>query len=254
MKGKFMVADGVRSILENKGLSYHANNSIYEAMVAYAELAGSTIGDIRAGLIDELEGAFTDVLYAMVIDRQNDPNSRDTPRRLARMYINELYAGRYYPEPKITAFPNDKPQGLGKSLPSSGDTYHFNNLLVVQSPFISNCSHHHQIVRGVAYVGILPGKKLIGLSKYTRLVQHLAARGTLQEELTIDIAEALESKTDSPDIAVTLFARHGCCENRGIRSPNSQTTTAEMRGKFMTNPNLRKEFYDNVQMLRSESK
>lgn len=220
--------------------------------------------NIMQELLDECTLAFGEVMYTAVIDVNRDPNAIDTPRRLAKMYINELMGGRYYPAPKITAFPNDN-NGSQDLLYDQDDVterpsreqdeqvYHFNNLLVVQSPFTSVCSHHWQPVNGTAYIGIIPGKKVIGLSKYTRIVQHIAARGTLQEELTVEIANALQHYTETDDIAVTIFARHGCCENRGIRVPNSQTSTAEMRGLFMEKGKLREEFYDNVKMMRRES-
>ena len=131
---------------------------------------------LPAGEIDELiseaTAAFANVLDVLVIDQQNDPNAIGTAKRLAKMYINELMEGRYYPAPDITPFPN---QHTGKE---TG----FGGMLVVRSEIKSMCSHHHQIVDGVAYIGIIPKGKVIGLSKYTRLAQHLARRGTLQEE------------------------------------------------------------------------
>jgi len=261
MSVQYPLATYLHRILRKYDRPYFANHSIWPVMQdviksdQFEKL--TTDEEVRWALIEELTNAFQHVLYAQVIDTDNDPNSAETPRRLAKMYVNELFEGRYQATPKITAFPNDKPAqyeeaASGKSTPNNGDIYHFNNLLVVQSPFISNCSHHHQTVRGIAYVGIIPGRKLIGLSKYTRLIQHIAARGTLQEELTIDIADALQGHTESADIAVVIFGRHGCCENRGIKSNNSQTSTAEMRGLFMKDGKLREEFYDNLKMMRNE--
>lgn len=257
LSNRYPVAAMLHRVLRKHDIPYFANHSILPALEELAWEKASTVEKYRELLLEELTRAFEDVLMVQVIDIENDPNSQDTPRRLAKMYLNELMRGRYYPTPKITAFPNDRPQPVDapscESTPGETEIYHFNNLLVVQSPFKSICSHHHAIVTGIAYVGIIPGKKLIGLSKYTRLVQHIAARGTLQEELTIDIAEAVQEFTESADVAVTVFARHGCCENRGIAVHNSQTSTAEMRGLFMNNPTLRKEFYDNVSMMRKEN-
>ena len=126
-------------------------------------------------LIDEATVAFEEVLDALLIDRYNDPNSKGTARRLAKMYYNEIMVGRYEPSPSATAFPND-----------SDDRY--DGMLVVRSELKSMCSHHHQPVAGVAYIGIIAADKLIGLSKYTRIAQWCARRGTLQEELANDIA------------------------------------------------------------------
>lgn len=246
---RFPIATKVWEHLRSSDKRFFANDNIVKELV---ELSSS--GDaIREQLIDEATRAFEDVLYTMIIDTENDPNSMDTPRRLAKMYINELMGGRYVREPKVTAFPNSNHGGDARSEQMHGNMYHFNNLLVVQSPFKSVCSHHHQVVDGTAYIGIIPGEQVIGLSKYTRLVQHVAARGTLQEELTTAIADILEEKSSTSDLAVVVYGRHGCCEHRGIGVPNSQTATAEMRGLFMSDGTLRKEFYDHVQMMRRES-
>ena len=129
-------------------------------------------------LIDEASEAFEEVLDRLLIDRHNDPNSMGTGKRLAKMYINELMAGRYDPIPNATAFPNDSAS-------------RYEGMLVVRSELTSMCSHHHQIVKGVAYIGIIAADKLIGLSKYTRIAQWCAKRGTLQEELANDIVREI---------------------------------------------------------------
>ena len=266
MSVQYPLAAFLHRKLRQEKKHYFANHNIYPALTTVADSEAfphlKTEEDVKGALIGELEQAFSHVLFAQVIDTENDPNSQGTAQRLAKMYVNELFKGRYAPEPKVTGFPNEKPLA-GVAAASTCSTpigepsralYHFNNLLVVQSPFISQCSHHHARVDGIAYIGIIPGKKLIGLSKYTRLVRHLAARGTLQEELTIDIAEVIQRHTESADVGVVIFARHGCCEGRGIQVHNSQTSTAEMRGLFMKDGTLRKEFYDSIQMMRSENK
>lgn len=191
-------------------------------------------------LVDEATKAFENVLDVLVIDRENDPNAMDTGRRLAKMYIHELMSGRYTPAPKITAFPNTH----------TGKETGFSGMLVVRSEIKSMCSHHHQIVDGVAYIGIIPKEKVIGLSKYTRLAQHLARRGTLQEELAQDILDGIKEYTGSNDVAVYIIAEHGCCSNRGIMATNSSTQTTVLDGDFLTDATVRKEFHDNV-MLQS---
>ena len=144
----------------------------------------------------------------MLIDRHNDPNSQGTARRLAKMYFNEIMAGRYESRPDATAFPNHTDDG-------------YDGMLVVRSELRSMCSHHHQPVNGVAYIGILAADTLIGLSKYTRIAQWCARRGTLQEELAMDIAREIMSATGSNHVGVYIQATHGCCENRGIMAHSS---------------------------------
>ena len=186
-------------------------------------------------LIDELTEQFKGVLDSLVIDRFEDPNSQDTARRLSKMYINEIMAGRYDPRPNATAFPNN-----------SEDRYE--GMLVVRSELRSVCSHHHQPVTGVAYIGIIAAEKLIGLSKYTRLAQWCARRGTLQEELANDIAKEIMKATGSKDVGVYVQATHGCCENRGIMAHSSLTQTSVLHGAFNTDMGTKKEFFDNIKL------
>jgi len=202
--------------------------------------AGDNISDymsdaIKEKLIDEATEAFEGVLDALLIDRENDPNSKGTARRLAKMYFNEIMAGRYEPAPDATAFPND-----------SADRYE--GMLVVRSELRSMCSHHHQPVTGVAYIGIIAANKLIGLSKYTRIAQWCARRGTLQEELCIDIANEIMAATGSKDVGVYIQATHGCCENRGIMAHSSLTQTTVLKGAFKNDTSVKKEFMDNIKL------
>ena len=189
-------------------------------------------------LIDELAEKFESVLDSLVIDRENDPNSKNTGRRLAKMYINEIMAGRYNPAPDATAFPND-----------GEDAY--TGMLVVRSELRSMCSHHHQPVAGVAYIGIIPNGKVIGLSKYTRIAQWCARRGTLQEELANDIAKEIGKATGSAHIGIYVQATHGCCENRGIAAHSSLTQTTVFRGAFGDDSGTKKEFMDNIKMQQT---
>ena len=186
-------------------------------------------------LIDEATEAFETVLDRLLIDRENDPNSKGTARRLAKMYFNEIMEGRYDPAPDATAFPND-----------SEDRYE--GMLVVRSELRSMCSHHHQPVTGVAYIGIIAASKLIGLSKYTRIAQWCARRGTLQEELCNDIAREIQKATDAKDVGVYVQAVHGCCENRGIMAHSSLTQTTVLKGAFNTDQSTKKEFFDNIKL------
>ena len=186
-------------------------------------------------LIDEATVAFEEVLDALLIDRYNDPNSKGTARRLAKMYYNEIMVGRYEPSPSATAFPND-----------SDDRY--DGMLVVRSELKSMCSHHHQPVAGVAYIGIIAADKLIGLSKYTRIAQWCARRGTLQEELANDITKEIQKATDAEHLGVYIQATHGCCENRGIMATSSLTQTTVLKGSFKDDAGTKKEFFDNIKL------
>lgn len=218
-------SEQIRKDLESEGKRYWAGDNISEHL---------TERDIE-DLIDEATDAFESVLDALVIDRKTDPNSQGTARRLAKMYFYETMAGRYENAPAATAFPND-----------SNDRYE--GMLVVRSELKSMCSHHHQPVSGVAYIGIIAAQKLIGLSKYTRIAQWCARRGTLQEELCNDIAREIQKATGSENVAVYIQATHGCCENRGIMAHSSLTQTTVLRGSFNTDPATKKEFFDNIKL------
>ena len=214
----------IRQRLEEAGHRYWAGDNISKFLQN---------GD-KEKLIDDATVAFESVLDALLIDRHNDPNSMGTARRLAKMYFNEIMAGRYDNPPSATAFPN------------TGDSaYH--GMLVVRSELKSMCSHHHQPVTGVAYIGIIPGEKVIGLSKYTRIAQWCARRGTLQEELANDITREIVKATGSDDVAVYIQATHGCCENRGIMAHSSLTQTTVLKGEF-NNSDVKKEFFDNIKL------
>jgi GTP cyclohydrolase I len=195
----------------------------------------------REHLINEATEAFEKVLDTLLIDRENDPNSKGTARRLAKMYYNEIMEGRYEPAPDATAFPND-----------SSDRYE--GMLVVRSELRSMCSHHHQPVNGVAYIGIIAAQKLIGLSKYTRIAQWCARRGTLQEELCNDIAREISKATDSENIGVYMRMTHGCCENRGLMAHDSSTTTTVLRGAFNNDAGTKKEFFDTLALQESHKR
>ena len=207
--------------------------------------AGDNISNYVHGfehvLIEEATEAFETVLDALLIDRETDPNSKGTAKRLAKMYFNEIMAGRYEPAPDATAFPND-----------SADRYE--GMLVVRSELRSMCSHHHQPVTGVAYIGIIAANKLIGLSKYTRIAQWCARRGTLQEELCNDIAKEIMRATDSENVGVYLEAEHGCCTNRGIMAHSSLTQTTVLKGSFLTDASTKKEFFDNIALQSRNGK
>jgi GTP cyclohydrolase I len=219
-----MISDTIKARLDKNDVRYFANDNI-------SSYINPEEYDM---LIDEVAVKFESVLDSLIIDRANDPNSNGTGKRLAKMYINEIMSGRYEPRPDITAFPNE---GGGR----------YTGMLVVRSEIKSVCSHHHQPVTGVVYIGVIPGDKVIGLSKYTRIAQWCARRGTLQEELCNEIAYEICSATGTKNVGVYIAATHGCCENRGIMAKSSLTQTTVLHGEFHT-PDVKKEFFDNISL------
>ena len=223
-------AEQLTARLQDANIRYWAGDNISEVLQK---------GD-KEELIENATVAFEGVLDALLIDRHNDPNSQGTARRLAKMYFNEIMAGRYDPIPSATAFPNHE-----------DDRYE--GMLVVRSELKSMCSHHHQPVAGVAYIGIIAADKLIGLSKYTRIAQWCARRGTLQEELANDIAREIAKATGAEHLGVYIQATHGCCENRGIMAHSSLTQTTVLKGAFKDDAGTKKEFFDNIKLQQEFS-
>lgn len=219
------LSEVIRDRIKYQGGRFFANDNISKYLYE---------GD-KEKLVEELTLAFEKVLDVLIIDQQNDPNSQGTAKRLAKMYYNEILAGRYEPAPEATSFPNETDEP-------------YDGMLVVRSELKSICSHHHQPVSGVAYIGLLAANKLIGLSKYTRIAQWCARRGTLQEELAMDIAKEIMAATGSKDVGVYVRMTHGCCENRGIMAHDSSTTTTVLRGAFKNSNDTKKEFFDTLSL------
>jgi len=187
---------------------------------------------IKEGELDllqkELEEKIQGMLETLVIDTANDHNTQETARRVAKMMLRETFGGRYAPMPKMTSFPN-----MGyKSMYTSGP-------ISVRS----TCAHHFQNIVGNAWVGIIPNGEVIGLSKFNRIVHHIAERPQIQEEMTTQIAEALQEYAKTTNIAVVVKAEHHCMTHRGVREHESDMTTAIMLGAFKDDPATRDEFY-----------
>ena len=219
------ISKSIKLRLDAQGIRHWAGDNISQALKP---------GE-KEQLIDEATTAFEGVLDSLIIDRKNDPNSTGTAKRLAKMYFNEIMSGRYEGMPEATAFPND------------GDD-RYEGMLVIRSELKSMCSHHHQPVSGVAYIGIIAAEKLIGLSKYTRIAQWCASRGTLQEELCNNIAREIQKATNAEHLGVYIQATHGCCENRGIMAHSSLTQTTVLKGAFKDDAGTKEEFFDNIKL------
>jgi GTP cyclohydrolase I len=226
MENNKTISSIIKHRVQTAGCRFHASDNIAD-FIAEDEIPL---------LIEELQGKFQDVLEALVIDTVNDPNSRDTAKRLAKMYINELMEGRYVHAPAATSFPNEGPE-------------RFEGMLVVRAEITSMCSHHHQPVKGVAYIGVIPTGRVIGLSKYVRIARWCARRGQLQEDLCNQIAKEIMKATDTENVAIYIQATHGCMEHRGVEVHSSLTQTAVVHGLFH-NDSVKAEFYNNVKMQR----
>ena len=198
---------------------FHANDNIAE-FIKPGELEL-----LQAEVQDEMQR----VLSSLVIDTEHDHNTKETAKRVAKMFLNETFGGRYIPEPRVTSFPN-----MG-----------YNNLYTTGPITIrSTCAHHLQNIVGKCWVGIFPEKEVIGLSKFNRLVHHIAERPQIQEEMTKQIADKLVQYAKTPNVAVVVKAEHHCMTHRGVKEHDSDMTTAVMLGKFRDDPNLKQEFYN----------
>ena len=178
---------------------------------------------------EEVEQAMESVLDSLIIDTRNDHNTKETAKRVAKMFVQETFSGRYLPPPRVTSFPN-----MGyKSLYTSGPI-----------SIRSTCAHHFQNIVGNCWVGIIPEDEVIGLSKFNRIAHHIAHRPQIQEEMTTEIAEELTEFAKTPHVAVVVKAEHHCMTHRGVREHESDMTTAVMLGAFRTDTSLRQEFYN----------
>ena len=210
------ISEKIRAALDN---GYLANDTIYDVINE----------DDRVELIEEVTQSFQGVLDSLVIDTKNDHNTQDTARRVAKMFINELFRGRYYPPPAVTAFPNVKQY----------DQIYMSAPLTINS----TCAHHFQAITGKAYVGIFPGNKVVGLSKFNRMVDWVASRPQIQEEMTEQIADMIEQETEAKGVAVIIKAEHFCMTARGVKEHESDMLTSVVRGIFRTVPHVKAEFF-----------
>ena len=212
-------SDKIKARIKESNSRFHSNDNISRFIYD---------GEIEE-LVDEVSDKFQGVLDSLVIDTENDHNTQDTARRVAKMFVKETFSGRYRDVPKVTAFPN-----LGyKSLYTTGPI-----------SIRSTCAHHFQNIVGRCWVGIVPEGEVIGLSKFNRLVHHIAERPQIQEEMTTQIADALKEYAKTEHVAVLVKAEHHCMTHRGVREHESDMTTAIMLGAFEKDPALKKEFYD----------
>lgn len=236
------ISEVIRERLKEAHHRFHANDNIADFLKE---------GELEQ-LQDEVQEKFESVLDSLLIDRETDPNSNETGLRLSKMYLKEIMSGRYLRPPKVTAFPNEKVNPQGPNGDDHRPAQSHQGMLVVPAELNSVCSHHHQAVSGICYIGIIPGEHVIGLSKYVRVAQFLARRGTLQEQLTVDILRAIQKAAKTINVAVVNISTHGCVTCRGVEAGFAQTSTAELGGLFGLSGDTRKEFYQHVQMLENK--
>jgi len=210
----------IREKLKASNKRFHANDNIAEFLDP---------GDLEK-MLDEVETKFKTVLDSLVIDTENDHNTSKTARRVAKMFLTEVFKGRYVAPPLITEFPNAE---------------NLNELLIVGPISVrSACSHHFCPVIGKIWIGVLPNKKtnVIGLSKYARLTDWVMSRPQIQEEAIIQFADLIQSKTKPDGLAIVMEASHFCMSWRGVKENDSKMLNSVMRGAFLNDASLRREF------------
>ena len=210
----------IRERLKKAQVRFHANDNISEY------LEPGEVDAIFAEVKDKMKG----VLDSLVIDTESDHNTQDTANRVAKMFIKEVFAGRYSPMPTLTEFPN---------------VSQLNELMVIGPIAVrSACSHHLCPIMGKVWIGVLPNKdsNLIGLSKYARMTEWIMGRPQIQEEAVIQLADILEEKMKPLGLAVVMDADHLCMQWRGVKDSDAKMLNSVMRGTFLKDPNLRREF------------
>jgi|LauGreSuBDMM15SN_2_FD.fasta_scaffold00826_3 GTP cyclohydrolase I len=210
----------IRNRLKDARKRFHANDNI-SAYIEPGELGQ---------LLDEVEQKMKGVLESLVIDTVSDHNTNDTARRVAKMYVQEVFGGRFAAQPKITEFPNVE---------------HLNELMIVGPITVrSSCSHHFCPVIGKVWIGVMPNEhtSVIGLSKYARLAEWIMSRPQIQEEAVVQLADLIQEKTQPDGLAVVMNATHYCMSWRGVKDADSRMINSVMRGVFLKDANLRREF------------
>ena len=222
----FKISELIRKRIQQDGAKYYCNDNISN-FVSEEELDE---------LVLEVAGQFEGVLRSLVIDIDNDHNTQDTAKRVAKMFIWEVFNGRYVQAPRVTAFPNA----------AKYDQMYVTGPITIRS----TCAHHFQNIVGKCYVGVFPGEKVIGLSKFNRIVEWIASRPQIQEEMSEQIADAIQEATDAKGVAVLIQAEHHCMTHRGVREHESDMTTSVLRGSLRDSIEQRQEFFAIVNKMK----
>ena len=221
------IATIIRKRIAKDGGKFFCNDNISKYIKKETELSW-----IERDVTEKIE----ELLQCLIIDTENDHNTQETAKRMAKMFIHEIFRGRYREQPKITTFPNA----------TNYDQLYITGPISIRS----TCAHHFQNIVGKAYVGVFPGKEVIGLSKFNRLINWIAERPQIQEEMTMQIADAVEEVTSADGVAIVVRAEHMCMTHRGVKEHESDMTTSVMRGSFRNDPELKKEFLTLMQEMR----
>ena len=224
--------------MENKRRKIHEELEVVQEGFANGVAPGFPLSDKeKQKMINKATKAYARFLEALDCDWQNDPNSADTPRRVAKAYVNDLWAGRYTQMSPITSFPSDGYDGI---------------VIERNIPLTSMCSHHHQTIKGVVHIGYVAGEggQVIGLSKLNRIVELFGRRGAIQEQLTAAIHQAVNKICkDNKGVITTIVATHNCVSCRGVKHDGASMVTTKASGVFRDNENLaRKEFFDSLKV------
>ncbi|NLY26836.1 MAG: GTP cyclohydrolase I [Alcaligenaceae bacterium] len=214
------VSDQIRHRIQESGRRFHANDNISEFILP---------GELEQ-LQCEVEDKFKHVLESLVIDIESDHNTQETARRIAKMYLTEVFRGRYLPQPAVTQFPNAE---------------RLNELMIIGPITVrSTCSHHFCPIMGKLWIGVMPNDqaKLIGLSKYARVAEWIMSRPQIQEEAVVQLADLITEKVQPDGVAIVMEATHYCMSWRGVKDPDSKMINSVMRGVFLEDPALRSEF------------
>ncbi|WP_019498806.1 GTP cyclohydrolase I [Pseudanabaena sp. PCC 6802] len=217
---KMPISQIIRTRLETASAPYFANDNISEFIS----------DEERKELKKEIEGKLQSLFDSLVIDTQNDHNTKETARRVAKMYVDEVFKGRYHPMPKVTDFPNAK---------ELDEVYTLGPITIR-----SACSHHFVPIVGQAWVGILPSDRVIGISKFNRIVDWVMSRPHIQEEAAVMVADIIEDLIKPKGLAFVIKAQHMCMSWRGVKEPDTKMINSIVRGAFRTDPSLKKEFFD----------
>ena len=223
---------------ENKRRKIHEELEVVKVGYANGVAEGFPFTNIeKKAMIDNAEEAYGKFLDALKCDWREDPNSMETPRRVAKAYVNDLWEGRYTAMSPITSFPSDGYDGI---------------IIERNIPLTSMCSHHHQTIGGVVHIGYIAGEggQVIGLSKLNRIVELFGRRGAIQEQLTSAIHNAVDKITENnKGVIVTIVGTHNCVSCRGVKHQGAAMITTKASGVFRKNKNLaRKEFFDSLKI------
>ncbi len=219
-------SEAILDYLKKSNINHFANDNISK----YVD--ERDLPEIEAEVAEAFEG----VLKALIINTEDDHNTKDTACRVAKMYVREIFKGRYIDPPKVTAFPNVKQY----------DQIYMSGPMSINS----TCAHHFQPITGNAYVGIFPGEKVIGLSKFNRMVDWIASRPQIQEEMTEQIADMIEKETEAKGVAVIVKAEHFCMTARGVKEHESDMVTSVVRGIFRDEPAIKAEFFSLLSTMK----